>query len=102
VAGDGAASQGIAVSGEGSVSVRPDIGVINLGVEVTANTVAEARGQAADAMQAVQDAVTRNQICQIRSQAAFQLESRLAFQAAWLVLPALTGNPPRGGASLNG
>ena len=58
VAGAAQTSQGIAVSGQGSVSVRPDIALLNLGVEVNAPTVAEARGQAADAMQAVQDAIT--------------------------------------------
>jgi len=55
VAGDATTSQGIAVAGEGKVSVRPDIGLLNLGVEVTAATVADARNQAADAMQAMQD-----------------------------------------------
>jgi hypothetical protein len=57
VAGDAQTSQGIAVSGQGTVSVAPDLGLINLGVEVSAPTVAEARGQAADAMQAIQDAI---------------------------------------------
>ena len=57
VAGQGTATQGIAVAGEGSVSVRPDIGVLNLGVEVTAETVAAARDQAADAMDAMQNAM---------------------------------------------
>jgi len=57
VAGDGSSMQGIAVSGEGSVSVRPDIALVNLGIEVTAGTVADARGQAADAMSAMQDAM---------------------------------------------
>jgi uncharacterized protein YggE len=58
VAGDAQTSQGIAVSGQGTVSVTPDLAVINLGVEVSAATVADARGQAADAMQAIQDAIT--------------------------------------------
>ncbi len=57
VAGNATTSQGIAVSGEGSISVRPDIALLNLGVEVHALTVAEARGGAADAMQAIQDAI---------------------------------------------
>lgn len=57
VAGEGTATQGIAVNGEGKVSVRPDIGLLNLGVEVTAPTVAEARDQAATAMDAMQTAM---------------------------------------------
>lgn len=57
VAGDAQNSQGIAVSGQGSVSVAPDLGLINLGVEVSASTVADARAQAADAMKAIQDAL---------------------------------------------
>ncbi len=57
VAGDATTSHGIAVTGEGTVSVRPDIGLLNLGVEVTAETVASARDQAADAMQAIQDTI---------------------------------------------
>src|SRR5690606_8055842 len=56
--GEGAAAQGIAVSGEGSVSVRPDVAIVDLGVEVNAATVAEARAQAADAMTAIQDALS--------------------------------------------
>ncbi len=54
---DGTATQGIAVSGEGTVSVQPDIAIVNLGIEVTAGTVADARGQAADAMSAMQEAM---------------------------------------------
>lgn len=57
VAGDAQTSQGIAVSGTGTVSVQPDIAVINMGIEVTAPTVAEARDQAATAMSAVQAAI---------------------------------------------
>ena len=43
--------EGISVSGTGRVTVEPDIGVINLGVEVTEDTVARARGGAAEAME---------------------------------------------------
>ena len=57
VAGSAETARGIAVSGEGSVSVRPDIALVSLGVEVTADTVAAARGQAADAMEAIQSAL---------------------------------------------
>ena len=46
---------GIWVSGEGKINVAPDLGILNLGVEAQATTVAEANSQAAWAM----DAVTR-------------------------------------------
>lgn len=59
VAGEGQSGmRGISVTGEGTVSVRPDIGIVNVGVEVTAPTVAEARGNAADAMSAIEDALS--------------------------------------------
>ena len=51
---------GIAVTGTGSVTVVPDIGVLNIGVEVTANSVARARADAADAMEAIQDSLRAN------------------------------------------
>jgi uncharacterized protein YggE len=53
---------GISVTGNGSVTVVPDIAVLNLGVEVTAKTVAEARTQAAEAMAAVLQTLTDNAI----------------------------------------
>ena len=46
-------STGIWVSGEGKVSVVPDITILNLGVEAQDITVAEAQSQAATAMAAV-------------------------------------------------
>ena len=70
--GDGAASElsaalaasayesGISVSGTGSVTVTPDIGVFEVGVEVTADTVALARSGAAEAMQRVRASITGN------------------------------------------
>ena len=51
---------GISVSGTGSVTVAPDIAVINLGVEVSRPTVAEAREQAAVLMSAMQEALARS------------------------------------------
>ncbi len=44
---------GIWVTGEGKVSVVPDVAILNLGVEAQAATVAEAQSQAATAMDAV-------------------------------------------------
>jgi uncharacterized protein YggE len=54
------AQTGISVSGSGSVAVTPDIARIEVGVEVTGDTVAEARSDAADAMDAVTDAIKDN------------------------------------------
>jgi uncharacterized protein YggE len=48
---------GIAVTGTGTTNVTPDLAVLNLGASVTAKTVADAREQAAQSMQAVIDAV---------------------------------------------
>ncbi len=44
---------GIWVTGEGKVSVVPDVAILNLGVEAQATTVAEAQQQASEAMEAV-------------------------------------------------
>ena len=46
---------GIWVTGEGKVSVVPDVTVLSLGLEVQATTVAEAQRQGAEAMEAVMD-----------------------------------------------
>jgi len=46
-------STGIWVTGEGKVTVVPDVAVLSLGVEAQAATVAEAQGQMAAAMDAV-------------------------------------------------
>jgi hypothetical protein len=46
-------STGIWVTGEGKVSVVPDVAILSLGVEAQAATVAEAQRQAAEAMDAV-------------------------------------------------
>ena len=40
-----AASQGIQVTGSGSVSVTPDVALLSLGVETLADSVADARGR---------------------------------------------------------
>ena len=51
---------GISVSGEGAVSVPPDIAVLALGASATDQTVAAARDRAAVAMQAIVDAAKGN------------------------------------------
>ncbi len=50
--------QGIWVSGQGKVTVNPDIAVVNLGVQTHASTVAEAQSQASTAMDKVIAALT--------------------------------------------
>ena len=51
------ATAGIWVTGRASISVEPDLVLLNIGVEAMAETVAEARGQAAQAMDAIIQAV---------------------------------------------
>jgi uncharacterized protein YggE len=51
---------GIWVSGEGKVTVTPDIATLSLGIEAQAATVAEAQDQAATAMSAVMTALADN------------------------------------------
>jgi uncharacterized protein YggE len=58
----GTQQTGITVSGSGSVNVAPDIARIDVGVEVTAETVAEARGQAADSMDGIMAALLDNDV----------------------------------------
>ena len=44
---------GISVSGSGSISVEPDLAILNIGVEATGMTVSVARSEAASAMDSV-------------------------------------------------
>ncbi len=50
--------EGIWVSGEGEITVTPDIATLYLGIEAKADTVAEAQSQASAAMAAIMDALT--------------------------------------------
>lgn len=50
--------EGIWVSGEGEITVTPDIATLWLGIEAKADTVAEAQSQASAAMAAIMDALT--------------------------------------------
>ena len=50
-------TDGITVQGSGVVTLPANIGVVELGVDVTADTVSEARSTAASSMQAIIDAV---------------------------------------------
>ncbi|MCZ6789293.1 MAG: SIMPL domain-containing protein [Chloroflexi bacterium] len=51
----GGQQSGIWVNGTGRVTVTPDLGLLDLGVEARATTVAEAREQAATAMTSIMD-----------------------------------------------
>lgn len=53
----GSAQSGIWVTGEGSITLEPDLSLVNIGVETTAKTVAKARGEAATAMDSIVQAV---------------------------------------------
>lgn len=54
----GLSATGINVSGEGKVSVTPDLAILNLGIESRSKTVDEAQRRAATAMDAVMSALT--------------------------------------------
>lgn len=56
--------QGIWVTGEGKVSVVPDIANLRLGIEAQAPTVAEAQTQATEAMDRVMTALTENGVAE--------------------------------------
>ena len=60
VAQVGGTGAGIHVSGEGSITMAPDLAMLNIGVEATAATVSDARQQAATAMNAIVDALHDN------------------------------------------
>lgn len=51
---------GIWVSGTGEVTATPDIATLRLGIEAQAKTVAQAQSEAAEAMDAVMEALTDN------------------------------------------
>jgi uncharacterized protein YggE len=52
--------EGIWVSGTGEVTAAPDIAVLRLGIEAQAGTVAQAQSEAAEAMEAVMEALDDN------------------------------------------
>ena len=55
-----AGEAGIWVSGTGQVSMEPDLVILNLGVESMAETVADANGSAANAMDAIMNTLTES------------------------------------------
>ncbi len=58
----GSTNAGIWVTGTGEMSLTPDIALVRLGVEVTSSTVTEAREDAAEAMEAVIEAVKEHDL----------------------------------------
>jgi uncharacterized protein YggE len=56
--------EGIWVSGEGKVTVTPDLATLSLGIEAQAASVAEAQSQAAEAMEKVTTALTDNGVAE--------------------------------------
>ena len=56
----GSDQSGLSVNGTGSVAVTPDVAQIELGVEVTARTVAQARSSAAEAMDEIMASLEAN------------------------------------------
>ncbi len=53
----GSSDAGIWVTGQGTITLEPDLVLLNIGVETMADTVAIARGDAAEAMAAIVNAV---------------------------------------------
>ena len=49
----GSGQVGISVTGRGTITLEPDLALLNVGVEATARTVSEARGEASRAMDAI-------------------------------------------------
>ncbi len=75
--GSGNAGNGITVTGTGVVNIDPDLAVLSLGVQATADTVAQARSTAADRMNAMLDALHQAGISDndIKTQ-QFQIQAR--------------------------
>ena len=67
----GYGGSGIQVTGEGKVTIAPDLALLNLGVEAMAYTVAEARADAATAMAAVIAALKANGIADADIQTSY-------------------------------
>jgi uncharacterized protein YggE len=63
-AGSNSQQQGIWVSGEGKVSVIPDIATLSLGISAQAASVAAAQAQAAEAMNGVMSALADNGVAE--------------------------------------
>ncbi len=53
---------GISVTGTGTVTVMPDIAILQLGVEVTSDSVGDARDEAAEAMDRVRESLAEHDV----------------------------------------
>jgi uncharacterized protein YggE len=72
---------GISVSGQGSVTVEPDLAVLNIGVEARGDTVSEARDEAATAMAAIIAAVKLHELSDADIQAtSFNVRPRYDYR----------------------
>jgi uncharacterized protein YggE len=70
-------NSGIWITGRGEATSAPDLAILNLGVQALADTVAEARGQAATAMEGTVAALRANGIAERDIQTAyFNISSR--------------------------
>ena len=58
----GGGQVGISVTGRGTVTLEPDLALLNVGVEATARTVSEARGEASRAMDAIISALHEHSV----------------------------------------
>ena len=67
----GGSGAGIWVTGEGTISLEPDLALLNIGVETTAASVAEARSEAARAMDAIAEVLRARGISQSDIQTRF-------------------------------
>ena len=84
---------GISVSGSGSAFGEPDIAVLSLGVEAEATGVAEARSQAAEAMNAMLDALKAGGVASEDIQTTrFSVQPRYDFTERRQILVGFTVN----------
>ena len=92
--------QGIWVSGEGKVTVTPNIAILNLGVSAQASTVADAQSQAVAAMNKVMSALTSNGVDQKDIQTQyFSIQQVTPLITPTPYLPPETSNGSSSGAS---
>lgn len=100
VSSDANNQQGIWVSGEGKVTVSPDIAILTLGISAQASTVADAQSQAVAAMNKVMSALTSNGVDpkDIQTQ-YFSIQQVTSFITPTPYLPPETSNGSSSGAS---
>jgi len=87
---NGQQQMGLSVSGTGKVTAKPDIVIVNLGVEIEDKTVAAAQQQASQAMSAVMTALTTNGIADKDVQT-----TNFSIQPVWNYKTGINGNNQR-------